>query len=329
MGNASIGIKLADGKFYPVLDEGSPASKILEVSTVRDNQTSVQINLFRAEDASVIWVDDTPGVKYVGTLIIEDISEKPAGDPTISLTLTLNDSNELSAEAVDLDSGSRQVLNVSLETLETPNIYALPDFDLVPNDSDIFLGEDPDHQNVVVEGPVPGNAPEGLFDMNREEERKNGIFMPAWLCILILAVGVVALVLAMIVYARVLVMSTSISEQQQVVAPPVVETPVVPAVEPAPVPEPVPEVITPPPVEVVEEAPVAVVVEEPVVIPVQPEPVEEVKDIRYKIKWGDTLWDIAESYYRNPWLYPKIAQHNKIKNPNLIISGTYIDIPAN
>ncbi len=327
MGNASIGIKLADGKFFPVLDEGSPASKILEVSTVRDNQSSVQINLFRAEDGSAVWVDDSPGVKYVGTLIIEDIAEKPAGYPTISLTLTLSESNELSAEAVDVDTGSRQVLNVSLETLEMPNVYAMPDFDLVPNDSDIALGEDPDHENVVVEGTIPGNAPEGLFEMNRDEERKNGIFMPAWLCILILAVGVIALVLAMIVYARVLVMSSSVSDRQAV-APPVVEAPVVPAVEPAPVPEPVPEVVTPPPVEVVEEAPIAVVVEEPVVVPVQPEPVEEAKDIRYKIKWGDTLWDIADSYYRNPWLYPRIAKHNNIKNPNLIISGTYIDIPA-
>lgn len=49
--------------------------------------------------------------------------------------------------------------------------------------------------------------------------------------------------------------------------------------------------------------------------------------VRYKIKWGDTLWDLSESFYKTPWLYKKIANHNKIKNPNLIISGTYIDIP--
>jgi len=49
--------------------------------------------------------------------------------------------------------------------------------------------------------------------------------------------------------------------------------------------------------------------------------------VRYKIKWGDTLWDLSETYYKTPWLYKKIADYNKIKNPNLIIAGTYIDIP--
>jgi len=47
----------------------------------------------------------------------------------------------------------------------------------------------------------------------------------------------------------------------------------------------------------------------------------------YKIKWGDTLWDLAYAYYRNPWYYPRIAKANKIKNPDLIISGNRIWIP--
>ena len=62
--------------------------------------------------------------------------------------------------------------------------------------------------------------------------------------------------------------------------------------------------------------------------PVEPEPiVEEKQDITYKIKWGDTLWDIADSYYKNPWKYHKIAKYNNIKNPDHIISGTIIKIP--
>ena len=52
------------------------------------------------------------------------------------------------------------------------------------------------------------------------------------------------------------------------------------------------------------------------------------KNITYKIKWGDTLWDLAKSYYNNPWKYPKIAKYNGIKNPDHIISGTTIIIPA-
>ena len=71
-----------------------------------------------------------------------------------------------------------------------------------------------------------------------------------------------------------------------------------------------------------------VITPEPVV-PEIPEPKEEAvpEDIIYRIKWGDTLWDLADSYYQNPWLYKKIAKANNIKNPDVIISGTDIVIP--
>ncbi|MDR3147256.1 MAG: LysM peptidoglycan-binding domain-containing protein, partial [Treponema sp.] len=49
--------------------------------------------------------------------------------------------------------------------------------------------------------------------------------------------------------------------------------------------------------------------------------------VAYRIRWGDTLWDIAEAFYRNPWLYPRIARYNGIRNPDRIISGTSIRIP--
>jgi len=47
----------------------------------------------------------------------------------------------------------------------------------------------------------------------------------------------------------------------------------------------------------------------------------------YKIRWGDTLWDISIAYYRTPWLYKTVAKANKIRNPDRIISGTWIYIP--
>lgn len=318
MGSASIGIKLADSKFFSILEEGEPASKILDLTTVRDSQTSVQINLFRQKnDEYSIIDDDLSNDEYIGTLIIEDIAEKAAGGPTIELTLTLDEANELSAEAVDLDSGSRQVLTVSLETLDRETLYDLPDFDLSPL-NDMQLGNDPDHENVVVEGTIPGNAPKGLYEMNSEEEKKNGIFLPAWLCILILVVGVLALVLALLVSARTLLVNKSSQSSSTSI-----EAPIVPTVEPASNPETVPVVETPPPVDNT-----AVVVEEPAAVPAQPEPSTEAKATRYKIKWGDTLWDISNAYYKTPWDYTVIAKFNKIRNPNLIISGTYLEIPA-
>lgn len=86
-------------------------------------------------------------------------------------------------------------------------------------------------------------------------------------------------------------------------------------------PEPAPEAV---------EDTVVVAPEPEVVVPVPPapKPVEKAKDIKYRIRWGDTLWDISDAYYKNPWRYKKIARYNKIKNPDSIISGTDILIPV-
>ena len=65
------------------------------------------------------------------------------------------------------------------------------------------------------------------------------------------------------------------------------------------------------------------------IVPVEPEPSPvKIEDIRYKIKWGDTLWDISNAYYKNPWRYKYLARYNGIKNPDHIISGNWILIPA-
>ena len=73
---------------------------------------------------------------------------------------------------------------------------------------------------------------------------------------------------------------------------------------------------------------VIVIVETPSVTPVQPPQATKKSDVvRYQVKWGDTLWDIAQSYYNNPWLYHRIASANKIKNPDYIMAGTILVIP--
>lgn len=92
-----------------------------------------------------------------------------------------------------------------------------------------------------------------------------------------------------------------------------------------PIPEPEPETEA-------KEDEIVVITEPEIVETVEPEPIPEPetpKSITYKIKWGDTLWDIADAYYKNPWRYHTIARYNNIKNPDYIISGTTIEIPQN
>jgi nucleoid-associated protein YgaU len=49
----------------------------------------------------------------------------------------------------------------------------------------------------------------------------------------------------------------------------------------------------------------------------------------YSIKQGDTLWDLAQAAYKDPWKWKIIYQANqsKIKNPNIIFIGQKLEIP--
>ena len=49
----------------------------------------------------------------------------------------------------------------------------------------------------------------------------------------------------------------------------------------------------------------------------------------HEVKKGDTLWKIAEQYYGDGSLYPKIfeANRNILKDPNMIKVGQKLKIP--
>ena len=49
----TIGIKLADGSFYPIMQEGQPCKKTLGLTTVKDNQTRIVVDLYRSKSNSM------------------------------------------------------------------------------------------------------------------------------------------------------------------------------------------------------------------------------------------------------------------------------------
>ena len=159
---------------------------------------------------------------------------------------------------------------------------------------------------------------------SEEDEIKRKTKAPVIICVVCAIICVIAALLVLFVIPSKLNIfgkhTEKISEQEQVTNLPseeinqqeqIAEIPP----EPEPIPAKEDEIV-------IAETPEAVVPEPPAPAP------EPIEDIRYKIVWGDTLWDISNAYYKTPWKYKRIANYNGIKNPDHIISGNWILIPA-
>ena len=352
---SKIGIKLADGTFFPILDEDALSEQSLELTTVRENQESVQINLFKQVDGTE--------PEYIGSLIVEDVSTGAAGDPTINLKIKLDEEKNLSAEAIDEGSGSHQSLKVSLKNLDEASLDGI-DFDFTSfddltgfesNDDDYLIKESDD---LSFDEPLESGADSQLYG-NDEEKSEKKKKMPLWLIILIIILCITALVFAILLLTKKMPFADKdkiasapekveqVQEPKKDVNATTSNAPQENAEEKAAA-----EAKRKAEEEAKQKAEANKKAEEEAKQKAEAEAKKKAEEeakqkadakkkaeaqkksnvnsngaVRYKVKWGDTLWDLSETYYKTPWLYKKIADYNKIKNPNLIIAGTYIDIP--
>ncbi|MCL2196441.1 MAG: Hsp70 family protein [Treponema sp.] len=324
---SNIGIKIANGEFYPIMEEFSSIKKRLILTTVHDNQPSVQIDLYRSQ--TNVMTD----AQYIGSLVVENVKPKPKGDPSIEMVISSDENGEIIADAIDLDTGSggeHYILNVSLKSLdETSRDVDLPDFELEAN-------EEP---------------PSGLY--NQAEKVRKESSSKTWIIILIVILLLLGLLAGWLFFLGGMDVvrswfnkpaATAVYEPVRQPDPEPVKQP-----DPEPVRQPEPEPVKQPePVRQTE--PVKQIIEPPPVIQAPAAPVQSQtarrtdgrnppvasynvpatiprEGVNYRIRWGDTLWDIAEAFYRDPWQYPRIARFNNIRNANLIISGRTIRIP--
>jgi hypothetical protein len=292
--DSSIGIKIADGSYYPILEHGYTGTKKLTVTTAKDNQDKVQIDLYSGAAPS-----QAPA-RYIGTLVIENIPPATKGEPEIELMIGVDGEGQLSAEASDSSTGESQRFSTSVAGFSSEPEFSAVEFPEAEK-SDTISFEEP---------PLTGEAyPVGEADRREGRLRRTGPNIFLLVLFVVLGVLLVAAV-AYFVYRSI----------QGPRIPPLTASgtaATAPAQPAAPKPAaavPAPEPVSPKP------APAA---------PAAAAATDTRPEVTYRIKKGDTLWDISATYYRNPWLYPRLAKANDIKNPDLIFAGTRITIPEN
>ncbi len=316
MSDSTIGIKIADGSYYPVLEKGFTGRKKLTVTTIKDNQEKVQIDLYRGNGGGL----EQPS--YIGSLIVENIPPAPQGEPEIELLLGINPDGELSAEASDMRTGESQKFSTTLTRLSEVELTDAPEFE-VEGDGKTVAASD------FEEPPLTGESYRVTeADRRREvlEHEKRGPNLLLLILFVLLGVLLVAAI-AYFIYKSVRGPETPpLSAQGSAPVAVAPQQPAAPA-QPAPA-QPAPAAAPAGPQAGVQaqqgsggQASVKSSTREAAVV--------AKGGVTYRIKRGDTLWDISATYYRNPWLYHKLARANSIRNPDLIFAGTRIYIPEN
>lgn len=322
----TIGIKIANGDFYPILEEKEEkgvVKKRLILTTAHNNQEIVHIELYKSATKTLV------DACYMGRIEIKLIKPAPKGEPSIKLEIASNPQGEIIADAVNLDPASA---HESRSLLMTRN----PEYTQEQELSELTLE------------PV-GMPPQGLYETEAERKRVPWLLL-GLIGLLPILLGLVFFLLRWNIPLHIpgfspataqsladpppsngAVSENPSSSQEQPRAASVPETGALPSNTEAAEPPLPPEVPVP-------------VIEAPVTAPPQAlvpnrnrpaPPVASYKvpatiprgGVSYRVRWGDTLWDISEAFYRNPWLYTRIARFNNIRRPDLIVAGRTIRIP--
>ncbi len=149
-----LGIKLADGTFYSIMEEGIPKKSLIELTTVQDNQTTVMVDLYRSGTGTM---DDA---EYVDTLQISELVPHNNGEPNLCLTLQLDENNNLSAEVYDPESGTSSSSNIQLVTRTESERSSIPDFSLAEQSTEETVYDEMAFADDAFPAEFPDTIPE-------------------------------------------------------------------------------------------------------------------------------------------------------------------------
>lgn len=327
--NSNIGIRIADGTYFPILQHGQPGKKRMILSPAKPSQKKAKINFYAGQGIEA--VDQKP----LGTLVVENIDQLPEENPDIELIFEVDSEGNFDAKAKGLSSDSSAVLSFKIDDFKSPEQEEFPDIDL---DGANFSDEDFDSdQSIDFDLPLPdirenGDSAVQLNQNNYFIEEESGKKMGRSLgTALIFFLGIVAVcLLGFLVYANFFSDSTPAVADSGQTSESTETAPTSPAeteIDDAPnisddKPMDLPEKISPAPAKPRSAFPGSKAAgSSPSDLKIDSE------GLLYTVRKGDTLWDISYSVYRNPLKYQKIAQANNIEDPDKIYAGSDIVIP--
>jgi molecular chaperone DnaK (HSP70) len=291
----SIGIKLYDDSFVPVLTEGEIKSKKLILTTVKDNQEKAIIELYEGNSDKCI------NNEYLGKLVIAINRETVKGEPGIEVHLRLSDEGMLYAKAWDTESGTQS--EVKIEHSESRRIFQ----ETMSDDEIKGLSGAGNSEKVE-------SISEETYEENKPKSGINAVRTVLVVLIIIIFLALLTL-LGIFLYNSWTKMQAEnktkneerlkieeqkkVDEENQRLADEKKKQ---------------------------EEERLAKLKEEQ---EAEKNKVQttEVQGKKHYIRWGDNLWNICKRYYKDPWYYPSLAEVNNIKVPRKIFAGTYLIIP--
>ena len=282
--------------------------------TISENLDDMNFDLpdnTASEDIS----ESSDEISFDDTASDETITEETSSDDTIADETISDELPDMDFDLPEDTTDSSEVENPQMpdDFFNTEETMKDPTFD----------SESPVSGGLNFDGLYDEETERGTPSQNDDDDVKKKTKVPVIICIICAIICILATVAVLFIIPSKYNLITKKHAKENAATVAIEE----PAPQPEPVAEPEPE--PEPAVPEAKEDEIVIIEKAEEVVPSQPPVAEEKpKDITYKIKWGDTLWDIADTYYKNPWRYKYIARYNGIKNPDYIISGTKIVIPA-
>ncbi|HQJ07042.1 MAG TPA: Hsp70 family protein, partial [Spirochaetota bacterium] len=283
----SIGIKLFDDSFVPVLSEGEIKNKKVILTTVKDNQKKAIIELYEGNS------DRCVNNEYLGKLVISIDRQTNKGEPGIEVHLRLDENGMLYAKAWDVESG--QETAIKIEHSKSKRIFRET---LSDNEIDGLGGTGTKRiDNYESEDIISnyGDEKKSVFPIIR------GILIALIILIILALLGLGGYYLVKNISTLMglfdkpktttTTTTTTIVEETTTTTEEIVTTTVAPKLD---------ENIT---------------------------GIKKLEGKKHYIRRGDNLWNICKKYYNDPWYYPSLAKENSIKNPRLILAGRSLIIP--